>query len=134
MTDVRVASAKRPAPWRGRKRVKDPRGKFIAVRCTPAEYAAIAEKAAAAGLKIGSYLRGVALGDPGPRAARRPPVERTELARILGLLGNLTGNVNQLARGFNQSGRFPGFPELLAIRREAAEMREAVMRALGRDH
>jgi hypothetical protein len=134
MTDVRVASAKRPAPWRGRKRVVDARTKFIAVRCTPAEYAAIAEKSADAGLKIGAYLRSVALGDPGPRAARRPPIERTQLARILGLLGNLTSNVNQLARGFNQSGRFPGLPELLAIRRECAEMREAVMRALGRDH
>jgi hypothetical protein len=134
MTDASVASAKRPAPWRGRKRVKDPRDKFIAVRCTPAEYAAIAKKAEQAGLKIGSYLRSVALGDPGPRAARRPPIKLEQLSRILGLLGNLTSNVNQMTRRLNQSGFVPGLPELLAIRGEASEVCEAIRKALGRDH
>jgi hypothetical protein len=134
MSSASVEYTKRPAPWRGRKRVKDPRDKFIAVRCTPDEYAAIGEKAAAAGLKIGSYLRSVALGNPGPRSARRPPVGITELARILGLLGNLTSNVNQIAHAFNRDRLSPGFPELLAIRQEVGEMRAALMKALGRDH
>jgi len=132
MVDGTVAGAKRPAPWRGRKRVKDARGKFVAVRCTDEEYAAILGRASEAGLKIGSFLRSLALGDPGPRAARRPPIERQELARLLGELGKIGSNVNQLARGFNRDGILPGFPEILAAQRDIRDMRTALMKALGR--
>jgi hypothetical protein len=66
--------------------------------------------------------------------ARRPPIDRTVLARLLGHLVKVGSNVNQLAHAFSKDQLLPGFPELLAIRREAAEMREAVMKALGRDH
>jgi hypothetical protein len=126
------ARSKHSAPWRGRMRVKDARTRFIAVRCSPKEHDAIGEAAAQAGLSVGAYLRKVVLGSPGARAVRRPPVERAELARLTGLLGKLGSNVNQLAHGFNRSGRLPGFPELVAIRREVAEMRAALLKALGR--
>jgi hypothetical protein len=132
MTDAPIARAKRPAPWRGRKRVKDARGKFIAVRCTESEYASIVDKATEAGLKIGSFLRRLAIGDAGPRAARRPPVERQELARLLGELGKIGSNVNQLAHGLNRDGILPGFPEILAAQRDIREMRAALIKALGR--
>ena len=65
---------------------------------------------------------------------RKPPIERKELARLLGWLGKLGSNVNQIARRFNLTGSLPGFPELLAVRREVGEMRAALMAALGRDH
>jgi hypothetical protein len=87
-----------------------------------------------AGLTVGPFLRKLALGDAGPRAVRRPPVEKAELARILGALGKIGSNVNQLAHAYNQLGRVPGFPELIAIRREIGEMRTALLKALGRDH
>lgn len=115
-----------------RMRADDARTQFIAVRCTITERAAISERASQAGLSVGAYLRSLALGSPGPRAVRKPPVERKELARLLGWLGKLGSNVNQLARGFNRSGQFPGFAELLAVRREVGEMRAALMKALGR--
>jgi hypothetical protein len=136
MSDAPVARAKKkPAPWRGRMRVKDARTKVIPpIRCTGAEQAAIKAAADQAGLSVGAFLRALALGDAGPRAVRRPPVERKELARLLGWLGKLGSNVNQLAHGFNRDGILPGFPELLAIRREVGEMRAALMQALGRDH
>jgi hypothetical protein len=103
----------------------------ISIRCTAQDHAVIKEAAAKAGLTIGPYLRALALGSPGPRAVRRPPVERRELARLLGWLGKLGSNVNQLAHAYNRDRRIPGFPEILAIRREVAEMRAALLKALG---
>ena len=132
MAEASVAPAKKrtkTAPRR--KRVDDARTQFIAVRCTVTERAAITEKATQAGLAVGAYLRNQALGTPGPRAVRKPPVERKELARLLGWLGKLGSNVNQLAHGFNRDRVLPGFPELLAVRREVGEMRAALMKALG---
>jgi hypothetical protein len=115
-----------------RRRVADAKNRFISVRCTAEQHAVIGEAAAQAGLSTGAFLRAQALGNPGPRSVRRPPVERRELARLLGHLGKVGSNVNQLAHGFNRDGTLPGFSELLGIRREVAEMRAALMKALGR--
>jgi hypothetical protein len=52
---------------------------------------------------------------------------------LLGQLGKVGSNINQLARSYNQTGIRPGFPELVAIRQEIGEMRAALMLALGRD-
>jgi hypothetical protein len=123
----------RAAPWRGRRRVADPKTVPISLRCTAKDHAAISAAAARAGLSIGAYLRALALGSAGPRAVRRPPIERKELARLLGHLGKVGSNINQLARAYNQTGIRPGFPELVAIRQEIGEMRAALMLALGRD-
>ena len=133
MADPTVALTKKrrktvPNP----KRVSDTRTAFIAVRCSVTERATITERADEAGLSVGAYLRNQALGTPGPRAVRKPPVQKEELARLLGWLGKLGSNVNQLARRFNTTGMFPGSNELLAIRREVSEMRAALMKALGR--
>ena len=114
-------------------RVADARTRLIpAIRCTDKERTAIKAAADRAGLSVGAFMRSQALGTPGPRSVRRPPVEKEELARLLGWLGKLGSNVNQLAHGFNRTGALPGFPELLAIRREVGEMRAALMKALGR--
>jgi hypothetical protein len=133
MTETSGAPARKRAKATPRRmRVKDARTRIIPVRCNESERAAISERATQAGLSVGAFLRSLALGDAGPRAVRRPPIERKELARLLGWLGKLGSNVNQLAHGFNRDGILPGFPELLAIRREVAEMRAALMKALGR--
>ena len=127
--------SKTMAPWRGRKRVKDPRTKLIpAIRCTEEERVAIKAAADQAGLSVGAYLRATALGSPGPRAVRRPPVERKELARLLGHLGKVGSNINQLAHAYNSVRRIPGVAELEAVRQQIGEMRDALMKALGRDH
>jgi hypothetical protein len=126
--------AKTMAPWRGRKRVSDAKTSFISVRCTAKERSKIDETARQAGLSIGAYLRALALGDAGPRAVRRPPVERKELARLLGHLGKVGSNLNQLAYAFNRDRRVPGLAELTAMRQQVGELRDALMKALGRDH
>jgi hypothetical protein len=132
MSEAPNPRPKRAAPWRGRKRVNDAKTSFISIRCTAKDHALITEKAAAAGLKNGSFLRSLALGTPGPRAARRPPVERQELARLLGHLGKVGSNLNQLAHAFNRDRRVPGADELNAIRQQVGELRDALMKALGR--
>jgi hypothetical protein len=126
------AQTKHATPWRGRKRVPDARTKLINVRCTVEEQAAIRQRARDAGLSVGAYLRVQALDSAGPRAVRRPPVEREELARLLGHLGKLGSNINQLAKRYNQVGMFPGFPELLAARKDVGDLRLALMKALDR--
>ena len=128
-----IQKTRRPAPWRGRNKVEDPRKKFIAVRCTVEERLAITEASAAAGLSIGAFLRTVAVGSAGPRAVRRPPIERKELAQLLGHVGKLSSNVNQIAKGYNVSGVMPGFAEIMAMRADIQAMRAALMKALGRE-
>ncbi len=128
------ALAGKPAPWRGRKRTEagEAKGKFIAVRVTAADREVIKEKAQESGLKIGGYLRALALGSAGVRAVKRPRVEREQLARLLGEIGKLGSNVNQLAKWSNTDRSPASVAELAQIRADIGAMREAVMRAL--DH
>ena len=134
MSEAAEPRAKPTAPWRGRRRAEDAKTSFISVRCTAEERAAIDEAARTAGLSVGAYLRTLALGKAGPRAVRRPPIERKELARLLGHLGKVGSNINQLAHAFNSRGRVPALAELNRIREYVGEMRNALMTALGRDH
>lgn len=122
------------APWKGRKRVADAKTSFISIRCTSDERQQIDEAAAQAGLAIGPYLRILALGKAGPRARRRPPIERAELARLLGHLGKVGSNINQLAHAYNGKGRLPALEELKALKDQISQIRDALMKALGRDH
>ena len=133
-SEVPNPRTKTMAPWRGRKRVSDAKNSFISVRCTAEERSKIDDAARQAGLSIGAYLRSLALGSAGPRAVRRPPIERKELARLLGHLGKVGSNLNQLAHAFNRERRIPGLDELNAIRQKVGELRDALMKALGRDH
>ena len=133
-SEVTNPRTKTMAPWRGRKRVSDAKNSFISVRCTAEERSKIDEAARQAGLSIGAYLRALALGSAGPRAVRRPPIERKELARLLGHLGKVGSNLNQLAHAFNRDRRIPGLAELAAMRQQVGELRDALMKALGRDH
>lgn len=126
------APGRKAAPWRGRRRVPDPKGRFVAVRCTDAEHAALTAAAAQAGLSVGAYLRAQGLGSPGPRAVRRVAVERTELARALGLLGHYGSNLNQLARVANTNGELPTAGELETMAGHVRELRAVLMKALGR--
>jgi hypothetical protein len=127
-----VEPERKPAPWRGRKRVADPLSAVIHIRCTPAKHAAYEAAAARAGYSIGEYFRTLADGSPGLKAARRPPVERQELARLLGQIGKIGSNVNQLAYAANVAGFNAANDELRQIGDEVRAMRVAVMKALGR--
>jgi hypothetical protein len=136
MSDAGIAGAKnkKRAPWHGRMRVKDARKRLIHLRCTDEERAAIQAVAEQAGLSVGALLRALALGDPGPRAVRKPPIERAELVRILGALGKIGSNVNQIAKAVHTTRNLPSWSELAEIKNDIALMRAAILKGLGRDH
>jgi hypothetical protein len=113
--------------------VADPKGKFIAVRCTDGEHASLTAAAAQAGLSVGAYLRRAALGDIGPRARRQPSAERRDLAKALGLLGHHGSNLNQLTRIANTTGALPAELALDDLAAQVRAIRDAVMQALGRE-
>jgi len=125
-------AARKRAPWRGRPRVADPKGKVIRLRCTEEDRAFIAQSAAEAGLSTGAYLRTLALGRAGPRAVKRPHAERELLARILGGIGKLGSNHNQIAKWANTVKASPSTAELAQMREDIAAMRALVMKALDR--
>jgi len=134
MSEAPNPRSRHAASKRGRRRVDDAKTSFISVRCTANERALIDAAATQAGLSVGAYLRTQALGKPGPRAIRRPPIERKELARLLGHLGKVGSNINQLAYAFNSTRRIPGLAELAAVRQQIGEIRDSLIKALGRDH
>lgn len=136
MSDAHVARArrKRTAPWRGRMRVKDARNRLIHLRCTDHERAGIKAVSEDAGFSVGAFLRLLALGTAGPRAVRRPPAERAELARILAQLGKIGSNVNQIAKAIHTTRNLPSWSELAVMRDDIGQMRAALMKALGYDH
>jgi hypothetical protein len=110
---------------------KRARTRHLTIRFTPEERAIIDHKADRAGLTSGSYARQVILGAPAPRQVRRPPVERRELARLLGELGRVGNNLNQLARIANAGDGIDvvDFAEALG---GLGPVRDAILTALGR--
>ena len=110
---------------------KRARTAHLTIRLTPDERASIDEDAERAGLTAGSYSRQILLGAPAPRQVRRPPVERRELVRLLGALGHVGGNLNQLAHMAHSI-----FPvdrhALLETLNGLAAVRDAILKALGR--
>ena len=108
------------------------RSRVVNVRCTDAEFAAITAGAARAGLSVGAFMRHQTIGTPGPRAARAPHIDRAALALVLARLGQFGNNLNQIARVANTTGdvdRWDNLPDAISA---MLEMRDALMRALGR--
>jgi hypothetical protein len=66
------------------------------------EHAALHEKARAAGLTFGAYMRAAKLGDAGPRAKHRAPVDVEALTAALVALNRVGNNQNQTTRALNE--------------------------------
>lgn len=107
------------------------RNRHLTVRLTEDERAAIDAAAERAGLMTGSYARQKLLGGPAPRQVRRPPVERRELARLLGEVGKIGSNLNQLARAANQGSYVRGV-EIETALAGLDDVRAAILSTLGR--
>ena len=80
---------------------RKPRPNPLTVRLPPNERAEIEARAARAGLSIGGYFRAAVLEVPMLRVIRRLFVDWQELARLLGAIGHINSNINQLARTAN---------------------------------
>jgi len=116
-----------PPPPRKKSETRQ-RQKQFKIRCTLDEFNTIAAKANQAGFTPPAYIRAAVLGDAGPRAQRRLPADAQALRQILGHLGRVGNNINQIAHALN-SGREP--PLILAeamddLRGVLAELRRAV--------
>lgn len=109
------------------------RGKVISFRVSPDEYDHVQTEADRAGVTVGSFARDVLIGAQAPRRVRRPPAEKAELARLLGELGKIGSTVNQLAHKATIGQVRVMDPMALAqLQDEFDELRDALMRALGR--
>ena len=102
----------------------------IKTPCLRDEFNAIAAKADNAGMTRAAWSRAVMLGEPGPRAQRRPHPDQKMLLQILGQVGRIGGNINQIAKQFNE-GKPPDLPELRQALHAYIGIRNAIYQALG---
>ena len=109
------------------------RPKQVFIRVTDVEHGKIEARAERAGLSVSGYFRALAFGKdtPQPRAARRPPVEKETLVRLLAELGKIGSNVNQIAHAMNL-GKITDHPALSGLSVEIADIRKQLKAALGR--
>src|SRR5262249_15881000 len=96
------------------------------------EFNAIGAKADRAGRTVGAFLREIALGNAGLRAQRRPPTDHVLLRQILGQLGKIGSNFNQIAHRLN-AGDQPHFPQLKKTLKDRRESRDQILQAVGKD-
>jgi hypothetical protein len=69
----------------------------VTSRYDAAEFAELDEAASRAGLTRASFQRVQSLATPKTRSTRRAPIERETGAKILGQLGKIGSNMNQIA-------------------------------------
>lgn len=107
---------------------------LLGFRATPDEHSEIAARAERAGLRLSGYLRALVFGKdtPQPRAARRPPVETTELIRLRYELRKIGGNLNQIAHRLNQGKEFDD-RALTVVCEEHTAVLKMIMQALGKE-
>ncbi|MBN9509167.1 MAG: plasmid mobilization relaxosome protein MobC [Alphaproteobacteria bacterium] len=122
-------TARSPKP----KSEKRQRTAQLFVRLTPEEKAAFLDRADKAGMASAAFARAVLTGDAGPRAQRRVPANAQALRLVLGHLGKVGSNLNQIARQLNR-GRPDDVDEaLIAALADYARMRDMLYDALGKD-
>lgn len=100
-------------------------------RYTTDEFNRIAAKADRAGLSFSAFVRACLLGDAGPRAQRRRPADHKTLLQVLGQLGKVGSNVNQIAHA-SHIGDQASAAELKEIRRAIEDIRKRLYEALGK--
>ncbi|MGE0269607.1 MAG: plasmid mobilization relaxosome protein MobC [Candidatus Omnitrophota bacterium] len=110
---------------------KGKRTYILPVRFDEAEQQALAELVEATGYTRAALIRHGLFRTSPPRAVSRPTVEHQEVARLLGALGRIGGNINQLAKHAN-AGRYQSNSIELALR-ELRELRTACLKALGQE-
>lgn len=107
------------------------RNRVLQVRLSESEFAEIEAMADRVELAPASYARSILLDTPAPRAKRRPAVDTVRVAKLLGEIGKIGSNVNQIAHQLN-AGKGVSPPAVVSALQDVAEMRKACMEALGR--
>jgi len=104
------------------------KGRVVPFRVSPDEYAELEQLADRAGLTLGSYIRSRCLEKPTTRARRKPAIEHVTVSQLIGELGRVKNNLNQLARKAN-SGNFMT-QEILAALAVIQEIGQAAKRSM----
>lgn len=112
---------------------KRQRAARLFLRLTAEEKAAILARADKAGMTPPAYLRAAALGTAGPRAQRRIPADAGLLRQVLGHLGRVGNNLNQIARHLNRGREDDQYEALDAALHELAGIRDMIYVALGKE-
>jgi len=81
------------------------KGRVVPFRVSPEEYRELDRLAERSGLSLSSYIRSRCLEQPTTRARRKPAIEQVAVSQLIGELGRVKNNLNQLAKKAN-SGNF----------------------------
>jgi hypothetical protein len=87
------------------------------------------------GVPVAALIRQAVLGLAPPRAVRRPTIDHQAVARLLGELGKIGSNLNQIAKHMNAGREVTDGVEAsidLALR-DLMELRLVCLQALGRE-
>lgn len=108
------------------------RTRLLIIRVTAEEKQAIDAIRERTGLSVAALVRNALLKTPPPRASRRPSVDVKAVARLLGQLGKIGGNINQLAKQVNMGNFSAQVQEGIRYQlRDLAELRLPILQALG---
>lgn len=110
---------------------KRKRQQRFTARFTGDEAATIRIMADTAGITVSALIRHAVLRIKPPRVARRPTVNHKAVTKLLGQLGKIGSNLNQLAKHANV-GKYRN-PSIELALRDLAQMRSACLQALGRE-
>jgi Bacterial mobilisation protein (MobC) len=119
----------KPKSRRGSERRK--KTHLVTSRYDEAEFAELEEAASRAGITLASYQRVQSISKPKTRSTRRAPIERELLAKVLGQLGKIGSNLNQIAHQahLGRDVQAEVSAELPALR----ELVPLIVKALGRE-
>lgn len=105
---------------------------MIGFRVSPEERAEIEMAAAASGLTVGSFVREKLLKASTTRQTRKPALDLILLSKLLGQLGKIGGNLNQIAKRLNE-GRGVGSERIVVVLSELSILKESILKALRRE-
>jgi len=130
MADDEQAPPREVSPGTRRKSDKRQRTETLFARVTPEEKSAFVARADRAGMASAAFMRALALGDAGPRARRRRPIEHQALVQALAALNRVGNNLNQIARNTNR-GMDIDVPQLRDALHQYHQVIAAIYEALG---
>ena len=130
MADDEQTPPREPSPGTRRKSDKRQRTETLFARVTPEEKSAFVARADRAGMASAAFMRALALGDAGPRARRRRPIEHQALVQALATLNRVGNNLNQIARNTNR-GMDIDVPQLRDALHQYHQVIAAIYEALG---
>jgi hypothetical protein len=107
---------------------RKPRPAPLSIRLPDDERDELKARADREGLSVSGYFRTVAFNTP--RRSRRPSAVEQELGKLMGAVGKIGSNVNQLAHQANL-GSWPDTRLIAQACEDIRWMRNALMRAFG---